>query len=54
MKNTTTALKISWHAFERDMRHDWQDWSPAERIAVKAMGISSAVVGAFYLGLSLI
>ena len=52
MKTTAIALKASWHTFGRDVRNDWHNWSPAERIAVKALGISSLLLGVFYLGLA--
>jgi hypothetical protein len=48
MKTTANA----WHTFERDIRHDWQNWSPVERLAVRALGISSILFTAFYFGLS--
>jgi hypothetical protein len=51
MKNSSAN---NWHRFERDLRHDWQDWSPAERLAAKTLGISSMLFAAFYFGLSLI
>lgn len=54
MKSAATALKTSWHTFGRDMRHDWQDWSPAERLTVKAMGISSILFAGVYMGLALV
>jgi hypothetical protein len=47
MKKTANA----WHTFERDIRHDWQNWSPAERLAVRALGVSSVLFSAFYFGL---
>jgi hypothetical protein len=50
MKKTTNA----WHTFERDIRHDWQNWSHAERLAVRALGVSSLLFTAFYFGLSTI
>jgi hypothetical protein len=45
------SAKTSWHSFGRDIRRDWQDWSFAERLAIKALGISSLLLAAFYFGL---
>jgi hypothetical protein len=50
----TTAKNSVWHTFERDLRQDWDDWSPAERIAVRALAVSSTLFAAFYFGLSAI
>jgi hypothetical protein len=53
-KMKTTAKTSAWHTFERDIRHDWQNWSPVERLAVRALGVSSILFTAFYFGLSTI
>ncbi len=52
-KATATARTASaWHSFERDVRHDWDGWSQWERLAVRALAVSSMLFAAFYLGLS--
>ncbi|GAA0567097.1 hypothetical protein [Rhizomicrobium electricum] len=48
----TTAKTSAWHTFERDIRHDWQNWSHAERLAVRALAVSSVLFVAFYFGLN--
>ncbi len=48
----TTAKTSAWHTFERDIRHDWQNWSPVERLAIRALGVSSVLFTAFYFGLN--
>ena len=51
MKSTAKA-SCAWRTFERDIRQDWEDWSPSERIAMRALAVASTLFAAFYFGLS--